>query len=80
MKKSIKIENLPALDETAVAVLRVIVLKLGDKRQGYVDYNIIAKSLKTKARTVARAVVRLERKKVLRRSDGVLELLERVEG
>ena len=79
MKKSIKIENLPALDTTAVHVLRVIVLKLGDKRRGFVDYNIIAKSLDVKARTVARAVVRLEKKRVLRRDNGELELLESVD-
>ncbi len=79
MKKSIKIENLPALDTTAVHVLRVIVLKLGDKRRGFVDYNIIAKSLDVKARTVARAVVRLEKKKMLRRDNGELELLETVD-
>ena len=79
MKKSIKIENLPALDTTAVHVLRVIVLKLGDKRRGFVDYNIIAKSLDVKARTVARAVVRLEKKKMLRRDNGEVELLETVD-
>ena len=79
MKNSIKIENLPALDTTAVHVLRVIVLKLGDRRRGFVDYNIIAKSLDVKARTVARAVVRLEKKKMLRRDNGELELLETVE-
>ena len=79
MKKSIKIENLPALDTTAVHVLRVIVVKLGEKRRGFVDYNIIAKSLDVKARTVARAVVRLEKKKMLRRDNGELELLETVD-
>lgn len=79
MKKSIKIENLPALDGTAVHVLRVIVVKLGDKRRGFVDYNIIAKSLHIKAGTVARAVVRLEKRRVLRRWNGELELLDRVE-
>ena len=80
MKKSVNIENLPALDTTAVSVLRVICLKLGDRRRGFVDYNIIAKSLDVKARTVARAVVRLEKKQVLRRSDGELELLDKVNG
>ena len=75
MKKSIKIENLPALDTTAVHVLRVIVLKLGDKLRGFVDYNIISKSLSVKARTV----VRLEKKKMLRRDNGELELLETVD-
>ena len=79
MKKSIKIENLPSLDGTAVHVLRVIVVKLGNRRRGFVDYNIIAKSLNIKARTVARAVVRLEKKRVLRRDNGELELLESVE-
>lgn len=79
MKKSIKIENLPSLDGTAVHVLRVIAVKLGDKRRGFVDYNIIAKSLHIKTKAVAQAVIRLEKKRVLRRDNGELELLETVE-
>lgn len=80
MGKSIKISNLPALDDTAVQVLRVICLKLGADRRGWVDYKIIATSLKIRPSAVARAVIRLEKKKVLRRWNGELELLERVEG
>ena len=80
MKKSIKIENIPPLNANEVQVLRVICLKLGEKRRGYVEYAQIGKSLNLKTKTVARVIVRLEKKKVLRRWNGELELLERVEG
>ncbi len=80
MKKSINVENLPSLGKNEVQVLRVICLKLGEKRRGYVDYRDIGKSLNLKPTTVARVIVRLERKKVLRRWNGELELLDKVNG
>ena len=66
---------MPSLGENEVRVLREICLKLGEKRRGFVDYRIIGKSLNLKPKTVAKVVVRLERKRVLRRSNGELELL-----
>lgn len=66
MKKAIKIEDLPSgLDETAVQVFRVIVLKLGDRSRGRVEYMQIAASLNVSRAVVSKAVKRLKRKGVL---------------
>ena len=80
MKKAIKIEDLPAkLDETAVQVLRIIALKLGDRARGRVEYMQIAASLNVKREVVRKAVNRLKRKRVLRSVDGELEILRTVD-
>lgn len=78
-KMAIKIEDLPALDATSVQVLRCIVLKLGGARRGFVEYKVIGKSIGKHRDVVAKAVKRLEEKKVLGIEYGELVLLNIVE-
>ena len=78
-KMAIKIEDLPALDATSVQVLRCIVLKLGGAHRGYVAYKVIGKSIGKHRDVVAKAVKRLEEKKVLGIEYGELVLLNIVE-
>lgn len=78
-KMAIKIEDLPALDTTSVQVLRCIVLKLGGAHRGYVAYKVIGKSIGKHRDVVAKAVKRLEEKKVLGIEYGELVLLNIVE-
>ncbi len=78
MKRAIKIENLPALDETSRDVLRVIALHLGDREGAYVDYTTIAKSLDLTRPAVASAVERLKKKRVLAEEHGRLKIINSV--
>ena len=74
-KMAIKIEDLPALDATSVQVLRCIVIKLGGARRGYVAYKVIGDSIGEKRDVVAKAIKRLEKKRVLGIQEGELILL-----
>ena len=78
-KMAIKIEDFPSLDATAVQVLRVIVLKLGNSKRGRVEYKDIGRSLKLKRDVVAKAVRRLREKKVLAFENEELVLLNVIE-
>lgn len=78
MKRALKIENLKPIDKTAVDVLRVISLHLGDEESKYVDYDVIAKSLNITRDTVAKAVNRMVEHGVLRKKHGKLSILNSV--
>ena len=75
MKRAIKIEDLPALDDTARDVLRVIALHLGERESAFVNYNLIAKSIGTKRNVVASAIERLKKKRVVKVVNGELTIL-----
>lgn len=78
MKRAIKIENLPALDETSRDVLRVIAIHLGERESAFVNYNLIAKSIGTERNVVASAVERLKKKRVLAEEHGRLKIINSV--
>lgn len=78
-KMAIKIEDLPALDATSVQVLRCIVLKLGGATRGRVEYKVIGKSIGKHRDVVAKAVKRLEEKRLLGIEYGELVLLNIVQ-
>lgn len=81
MKKAIKIEDLPSgLDETAVQVLRIIAIKLGERQRGRVEYMKIAASLDVDRAVVSKAVKRLARKRMIKfYKNGELEILNVVD-
>ena len=80
MKKAIKIEDLPSgLDETAVQVLRIIALKLGERQRGRVEYMHIAQSLNMSRAAVAKAVKRLAKSRAIKfLRTGEMEILNAV--
>ena len=78
MTRALKIENLAAIDETAVQVLRVISLHTGTKDAVHVNYTLIAKSLGIKRQVVASAVERMKDKKILKEENGKLCILNSV--
>ena len=78
-KMAIKIEDLPALDATAVQVLRCIVIKLGGSTRGRVEYKVIGKSINKHRDVVAKAIKRLEQKRVLGIEAGEIVLLNIVQ-
>ena len=78
MKRAIKIEDLPALDQTARDVLRVISLHIGERESAYVNYTLIAKSLRLPRNVVASAVERMKQKHVLKEIDGKLSIVDSV--
>ena len=80
MKKAIKIEDLPSgLDETAIQVLRIIALKLGECQRGRVEYMHIAQSLNMSRATVSKAVKRLAKSRVIKfLRTGEMEILNAV--
>lgn len=78
MTRALKIENLAAIDETAVQILRVISLHVGEKDAAYVNYTMIAKSLGLKRSVVAAAVDRMKGNKILAEENGKLKILNSV--
>lgn len=78
MTRALKIENLAAIDETAVQVLRVISLHIGSRDSAHVNYMLIAKSLGIKRQVVASAVERMKDKKILKEENGKLCILNSV--
>ena len=78
-KIAIKVEDLPPLDATCVQVLRCIVLKLGGKRRGRVEYKAIGRSINKERDVVAKAVRRLIEKGVLVIENNELVLLNVIE-
>ena len=63
--KAIKIQDMTAIDETSVQILRAIALHLGDREQGRVNYMLIAKSLNVRRSVVRSAVNRMISKGIL---------------
>ena len=78
MTRALKIENLAAIDETAVQVLRVISLHIGSRDSAHINYTFIAKSLGIKRQVVASAVERMKEKKILKEENGKLCILNSV--
>jgi RIO-like serine/threonine protein kinase len=78
MQRTIKISEMKAIDKTAILVLRTISLQLGEDNEGYVDYNLIAKSNDLSRNTVAKAVNRMVKKKILKKEKGKLSILNSV--
>lgn len=74
MTRALKIENLAAIDETSVQVLRVISLHLGEEKEKRVDYQLIAKSLGISRDTVRKAVNRMVEKRILIKRNGMLSI------
>lgn len=78
MERALKIAELKPLDKTAIDVLRVISLHLGDDAEKRVDYNLIADSLNISRDTVSKAINRMVKRGVLRRKNGKLSILNAV--
>lgn len=78
MQRSIKISEMKPIDKTSIQVLRVIAIQLGESNEGYVDYNLIAKSIDVHRDTVAKAVNRMVKNKVLKKEKGKLSILNSV--
>ena len=66
MKDAYMIENMPAIDDTARDVLRILALKIGEKGEAFVDFDIVAKSLNISRDATSKAVKRLVKKRVVR--------------
>lgn len=75
MERALKIAELKPMDKTAIDVLRVISLHLGNDSEKRVDYNLIAKSLNITRDTVSKAINRMVERGVLRRKNGKLSIL-----
>ena len=78
MERALKIAELKPMDKTAIDVLRVISLHLGNDSEKRVDYNLIAKSLNITRDTVSKAINRMVERGVLRRKNGKLSILNAV--
>lgn len=78
MERALKIAELKPMDKTAIDVLRVISLHLGDDAEKRVDYNLIADSLNISRDTVSKAINRMVKRGVLRRKNGKLSILNAV--
>lgn len=78
MQRTIKISELKEMDKTSILVLRTISLQLGEENEGYVDYNLIAKSNDLSRNTVAKAVNRMVKKKILKKEQGKLTILNSI--
>ena len=78
MTRAIKIEDLVTMDDTSIQILRVISLHLGANAAGYVDYNMIARSLNLDRDTVRKSVNRMIRKQILKKENGKLSILKAV--
>lgn len=74
MTRAIKIENLTKIDATSAQILRVISLHLGADEAAFVDYELIAKSLNLDRDTVRKAVNRMIKNGVLKKTDGKLSI------
>ena len=72
--RAIKIDELKPIDETSVQILRVISLHLGQDPSAFVDYKLIARSLKIDRDTVRKAVNRMIRSKILQKENGKLSI------
>ena len=66
MKDAYMIEDMPAIDATARDVLRILALKIGEKDEAFVDFDIVAKSLNISRDATSKAVKRLVKKRVVR--------------
>ena len=66
MKDAYMIEDMPAIDVTARDVLRILALKIGEKDEAFVDFDIVAKSLNISRDATSKAVKRLVKKRVVR--------------
>lgn len=78
MTKSIKINEMKAMDETEVEILRVLALHIGDRARAFVDFKIISASLNIPRRRVSAAVKRMQKKKILDVVHGEIEILNEV--
>ena len=76
--KAIKIQDLTAIDETSVQILRTIALHLGEREQGRVNYMMIAKSLKLERSVVRSAVNRMIKKGILEKHGDELAISKAV--
>ncbi|MBS5023199.1 MAG: hypothetical protein KH054_08590 [Firmicutes bacterium] len=74
MTRALKIEKLTEIDKTSAQILRVISLHLGADEAGFVDYELIAKSLNLDRDTVRKAVNRMIKNGVLKKMDGKLSI------
>ena len=74
MTRAIKLGDLVPLDETAIQILRVLSLHMGEKDEAYVDYKLIGDSLDLDRDTVRKAVNRMIAKKVLSKRNGKLAI------
>lgn len=74
MTRALKIENLTELDKTSAQILRVISLHLGADNAAFVDYGLIARSLNLDRDTVRKAVNRMIKNGVLKKTDGKLSI------
>ena len=76
----VEIDYIQPLDQTAVDVLRIISVLLGQQTSGFVDYNLIASIMtdnnggKVERDTVRKAVNRMIKKGVLKKEDGKLSI------
>ena len=78
MTRAIKIEGLREIDKTSAQILRIISLHLGADESGFVDYNVIAKSLNVDRDVVRKSVNRMIKNKVLKKEGGKLTILNAV--
>ena len=74
MTRALKIEKLTEIDKTSAQILRVISLNLGADEAAFVDYELIAKSLNLDRDTVRKAVNRMIKNGVLKKTDGKLSI------
>lgn len=74
MTRALKIENLTKIDATSAQILRVISMHLGAEPAAFVDYKLIAKSLNLDRDVVRKAVNRMIKNGVLKKSDGKLSI------
>ncbi len=78
MDRAIKIKNLAPLDDTAIQILRIISLKIGDKGGAFVPYMQIAKSLNLDRDTVAKSVKKMIKRGILKEVKGELTIPDSV--
>ena len=78
MTRAIKIENLRAIDQTSIQILRVISLKLGERDAAFVNYSTIAQSLNIDRDTVRKAVNRMIKHKILKQVNGKLSITDSI--
>ena len=74
MTRALKIEKLTEIDKTSAQILRVISLHLGADEAGFVDYDLIGKSLNLDRDTVRKSVNRMIKNKILKIEKGKLSI------
>ena len=74
MTKAIKISDMTEIDKTAVQILRVIALHLGENEWGYVDYEKITKSLNLKRSVVRSSINRMKERGILKQDGKLLSI------